>query len=55
MMRWAGHAARMAEKTRAYRLFVGKTEVKRALGRPRLMLMDTIKMDLVVIGQGGVD
>jgi hypothetical protein len=33
-MRWAGHVARMGEKKKAYRLFVGKPEGKRLLGRP---------------------
>jgi hypothetical protein len=33
-MRWAGHVARMGEKRKAYRLFVGKPEGKRPLGRP---------------------
>jgi hypothetical protein len=31
-MRWAGHVARMGEKWKAYRLFVGKPEGKRPLG-----------------------
>jgi hypothetical protein len=30
----------------AYRLSVGKPEGRRALGRPRCMWMDNIKMDL---------
>jgi hypothetical protein len=34
-MRWAGHVARMGDKRNAYRLLVGKPEVKRPLGRPR--------------------
>jgi hypothetical protein len=34
-VRWAGHVARMGEKRNAYRLFVGKPEGKRPLGRPR--------------------
>jgi hypothetical protein len=34
-MRWAGHVARIGEKRNAYRLLVGKPEVKRPLGRPR--------------------
>jgi hypothetical protein len=45
-MRWAGHVARMEEKRNAYRILVGKPEVKRPLGRPRLELADNIKMDL---------
>ena len=34
-MRWAGHVARMGERTDAYRDLVGKPEGKRPLGRPR--------------------
>jgi hypothetical protein len=34
-VRWAGHAARMAEKMNAYRILVGKPEGKGSLGRPR--------------------
>jgi hypothetical protein len=54
-MRWAGHIARMGEKRNAYRLFVGKPEGKRPLGRPRHRWVDNIKMDLLEIGWGGVD
>jgi hypothetical protein len=49
-MRWAGHVARMGEKRNAYRLFVGKPEGKRPLGRPRREWVD-----LLEIGWGGVD
>jgi hypothetical protein len=35
-MRWVGHVALMGEKRKAYRIFVGKPEGKRPLGRPRL-------------------
>jgi hypothetical protein len=31
-MRWAGHVARMGGKRNAYRLLVGKPELKRPLG-----------------------
>jgi hypothetical protein len=34
-MRWAGYVPRMGEKRNVYRLFVGKPEGKRPLGRPR--------------------
>ena len=34
-MRWAGHVARMGQERGAYRVLVGKPEVKRPLGRPR--------------------
>jgi hypothetical protein len=53
-MRWEGHVARMGEKRNAYRLFVGKPEGKRPLGRPRRRWVDNIKMDLLEIGWGGV-
>jgi hypothetical protein len=45
-MRLAGHAARMGEKMKAYRILVGKPERKRPLGRPRRIWMDKIKRDL---------
>jgi hypothetical protein len=54
-VRWEGHVARMGEKINAYRLLVGKPEGKRTLGRPRLRWVDSIKMDLLEIGWGGVD
>jgi hypothetical protein len=34
-MSWAGHVARMGEKSGVYRALVGKPEGKRPLGRPR--------------------
>jgi hypothetical protein len=34
------------EKKNAYRLFVGKPEGKRPLGRPRRRWVDNIRMDL---------
>ena len=34
-MRWAGHVAHMVEERGACRVFVGKLEGKRPLGRPR--------------------
>jgi hypothetical protein len=33
-MRWAGHVARMGEKSGACRILVGRHEGMRALGRP---------------------
>jgi hypothetical protein len=36
IMRWAGHMERMRDRRGAYRVFVGRTEVKRPLGKPRL-------------------
>jgi hypothetical protein len=45
----------MWEKRNAYRILVGKSEVKRPLGRPRHRWMDNIKMDLREIGWDGMD
>jgi hypothetical protein len=45
-MRWAGHVARMGERRGVYRIWVGKPEGKRQLGRPRRRREDNIKMDL---------
>jgi hypothetical protein len=39
----------------AYRIFLGKPEGKRPLGRPRRWWVDNIKMDLRVIGWSGMD
>jgi hypothetical protein len=49
-MRWAGHVARMGEKRTAYRILVGKPEVKKTLRRPRRRSVDHIKMYLGEIG-----
>jgi hypothetical protein len=54
-MRWAGHVARMGEKRNVYRLFVGKSEGKRPLGRPKRRWIDNIVMDLLETGLGDVD
>jgi hypothetical protein len=35
----------MGEKKHAYRILVGKPEIKRLLGRPRRRWVDNIKMD----------
>jgi hypothetical protein len=40
------------EKRNAHRLFVGKPEGKRPLGRQRRRWVDNIKMDLLEIGLG---
>jgi hypothetical protein len=53
--RWAGHVAQMGEKRNVYRLFLGKPEGKRPLGRPRRRWIDNIKMDLLEIGVSVVD
>jgi hypothetical protein len=54
-MRWAGHVARMGEKSNAYRLLVGKPEGRRPLGRQKRRWLDNIRMDLVEMGWGDVD
>jgi hypothetical protein len=52
-VRWAGHVERMGEGRNVYRVFVGKPEGKRQLGRPRRRREDEIKMDLTEMGWGG--
>ena len=49
-MRWAGHVARMGERRGAYRVLVGKPEVKRPLRRPRHRWEDDIKMNARIVG-----
>jgi hypothetical protein len=41
-VRWEGHVARIGERKNEYRLFVGKPEGKRPLGRPRRRWVDDI-------------
>jgi hypothetical protein len=43
------------EKRNACRILVRKPEGERPLGRPRRMLVGTIKIDLLEIGWDGVD
>jgi hypothetical protein len=45
----------MGAKRNAYRIFVGKPEGKKPLGRARRSLVDNIKMDLREIEWGGMD
>jgi hypothetical protein len=45
----------MGEKKSAYRIFVGKPEGNRQLGRPRRRWEDNIKIDHREIGWGGMD
>jgi hypothetical protein len=54
-MRWVGHVARMGEKRNVYRLLVRKPEGKRPLGKPRLIWVDNVRMDLGGVGWGDVD
>jgi hypothetical protein len=53
-MRWAWHVARL-EKRNAYRIFVGKPEGKKPLGRPRRRWADNSKMDLREIDWDSMD
>jgi hypothetical protein len=51
-IRWAGHVARMGEKSSAYRILVGRREGERPLGRPRRRWEDNIKIDIQEVGCG---
>jgi hypothetical protein len=53
-MRWEEHVVAMGEGRGVYRVFVGKPEEKRPLGRPRCRWEDNIKMDLQEVGFGSV-
>jgi hypothetical protein len=48
-MRWTEHVSRMGEEGKAYRVFAGKPEGKRPLGRPRRKWEDGIITDLMDI------
>jgi hypothetical protein len=54
-LRWAGHVARMGEGRGVYRVFIGRPEGERPLGRPRRRWEDNIKMDLREIGIDGAN
>jgi len=54
-MRWAGHVARMGERSGVLRVLVWQPERKRLLGRPRRRWVDNIRMDLKDVGSGGMD
>jgi hypothetical protein len=46
----------MGDKWNAYRLLVGKQEVKRPLGKPKCRQVDNLKLDHGEMGiEGGVD
>jgi hypothetical protein len=45
-IRLAGHVVCMGEKTNTYRIFLGKPEGQRPLGRSRRRWVDNIKMVL---------
>jgi hypothetical protein len=54
-MGWAGHVARMREGRGVYRVFVGRPEGTRPLGRHRRRWEDNIKLDLREIGINGAN
>jgi hypothetical protein len=54
-LRWAGHAARLGEERKLYKVLVGKPDGKRPLARSTRMWEDGIRMDRREIGFGGVD
>jgi hypothetical protein len=51
-VRWAEPVARIGEIRDAYRILIGKSEVKRPLGKLMHKWEDNIKMDLNVRGLG---
>jgi len=53
-MRWAAHVARMGVRRGVYRVWVGKPEGKRPLGRPRRRWENNIKMDFQKVRCGGM-
>jgi hypothetical protein len=54
-MRWVGHVARRGEGRGVYRVWVGRPEGKRPLGRPRLRWEDNIKLDFRETGIDGAN
>jgi hypothetical protein len=50
-----GPCSTNGEKGNAYRLFVGKPEGNRPLGRPRRRWVNNIRMDLEEVGWSDVD
>jgi hypothetical protein len=54
-VRCLGEVARMGKKRNAYRIFVGKPEGKRPLGRPRRRWVDNTKIDLREVGWVDMD
>ena len=49
-LRWAGHVALMEQSKNAFRVFMGRPEGKRPLGRPGCRWESNIKMDLKEVG-----
>ena len=51
-MRWAECVERMGDTRGAYRVFMGRSEGKRLLRRPRRRFEDNIKTDIQEVGWG---
>ena len=54
-MIWARHVARTGDRTGAYRVLVGRPEVKRPLVRNRHRWEDNIKKHFHEVGWAGMD
>jgi hypothetical protein len=54
-MRWAWHVPHLGEERKVVKVFVGKPQGKRPLGRPRRRWEDGIRMDLRETGWGCVE
>ena len=53
-MKMACHVVRIGERRDVYKVLVGQPEGKRPLGIPRHRWEDNIKIDLQVVGRGGM-
>jgi hypothetical protein len=51
----SGECSTCGDRRSVYRVFLGKREGKRSLGRPRPEWEDNIKTDLQEVGFGGMD
>jgi hypothetical protein len=54
-MRWTGYVAQIGEKGNSYKIWVGRPDGKRPLGRPSCRCVENIKMDLREIVLEGMD
>jgi len=54
-IRWVWHVAHMGERRDLHRVFVGKSERKKPLGKPRRRWEGNIKMDLQEVRRRGMD
>ena len=54
-MSWEGLVARVGKRRGPYKVYVGKSEGKRPLGRPRLRWENNIEMDLQKVGWKEMD